>query len=162
NAQCGTRQFCIMDSGLCQGTGHCNPIGNCGSCSAPGSTCTVCGCDGNTYPNMQTACLASATMVSVMGAGCGETIDTDGGRGAGGASDGGAPRLVTLCGSSNDCGAGQLCCAITGFCYPTSDPDQCRMPPPGTRFPCTSDAQCNSSEYCLGDGCSGPGGCVTM
>jgi len=62
NAQCGTRQFCIIDSGLCQGIGHCNPIGNCGSCSATGSTCKVCGCDGNTYPDMQTACLASATM----------------------------------------------------------------------------------------------------
>lgn len=162
NAQCGARQFCIIDSGFCQGTGHCNPIGNCGSCSASGSTCRVCGCDGNTYPNIQTACLASATMVSIWGAGCGETIDTDGGRGAGGASDGGAPRLVTLCGSSNDCKAGELCCPITGLCYPTSDPDQCRMPPPGTRFPCTSDAQCNSSEYCSGDGCSGPGGCVVM
>jgi hypothetical protein len=67
-----------------------------------------------------------------------------------------------LCGTSSDCSSGELCCAITGRCYPTTDPDQCRMPPPGTRVPCTSDAQCSSYEYCLGDGCSGPGGCVSM
>lgn len=160
NAQCGSREFCQLDSAnrLCQGQGHCNPIGNCGACFSTEGLCKVCGCDGNTYPDMQTACLAGANMVGVQGGGCGETIQIDG---AGGSSSS-TPRFVTPCGTSQHCKTGELCCSITGLCYPASDPDRCRVPPPGTRFPCTSNDQCESYEYCLGDGCSGPGGCVPL
>lgn len=153
NAQCQSGWFCQKDVGACQGTGHCNPIGNCGSCGG----CKVCGCDGNTYPDIQTACLASASWVTSEG-GCGETIQIDG---AGGAT-GSAPRFATPCGKAQDCKTGELCCMITRYCYPASDPDRCRTPPPGTRFPCTADDQCSFYEYCLGDGCTGPGGCVSL
>jgi hypothetical protein len=154
NAHCQDRQFCSLESGLCQGTGHCNPIGNCGSCTG-GDACRVCGCDGNTYPDIQTACLAGASVVAPSGGGCGETISIGGG------GAGGEVRLVTPCGTSDDCSQTDLCCSITGRCYPASDPDQCRLPPLGTSFPCTSNLQCEANEYCYAaDGCSTPGGCV--
>jgi hypothetical protein len=149
----------MLDGGLCQGTGHCNPIGNCGECSG-GAICRVCGCDGNTYPDIQTACLAGTNVVNVHGGGCGETVQTGGG-GAGGTGE--QPiRSFTPCGSSAHCAADELCCSITGFCFPASDADQCRQPPLGTRFPCTTDEQCYPGEYCFGEGCSGPGGCVSL
>lgn len=69
-------------------------------------------------------------------------------------------REHTLCAVDSNCGSDQKCCPITGFCYPSSDPDQCRLPPEGTRSPCTSDAQCREYEYCFAEGCDGPGGCV--
>lgn len=151
NAQCEPGWFCERDSrNSCQGSGHCNPIGNCGGCGA----CRVCGCDGNTYPDIQTACLASANFVTSE-AGCGETIQT-----VGTGVNAGSTRYATPCGKSEDCSTGELCCMITRYCYPASDPDRCREPPAGTRFPCTADDQCHFFEYCLGDGCSGPGGCV--
>lgn len=151
NAQCQTGWFCERDSrNSCQGTGHCNPIGNCGNCGG----CKLCGCDGNTYPDMATACLASANFVTTE-AGCGETIVT---KGTG--VNAGSTRYATPCGKPSDCGTDQLCCMITHYCYPASDPDRCRTPPPGTTFPCTADDQCPFFYYCQGDGCSGPGGCV--
>lgn len=151
NAQCQAGWFCERDSrNSCQGTGHCNPIGNCGNCGG----CRLCGCDGNTYPDMATACRASANFVTTE-AGCGETIVT---KGTG--VNAGSTRYATPCGKDQDCASGELCCMITHYCYPASDPDRCRTPPPGTTFPCTADDQCPFFYYCQGDGCSGPGGCV--
>jgi hypothetical protein len=157
NADCDAGYFCQIESGLCQGTGHCHPIDNCGGCSDSGTGfCKVCGCDGNTYANFQTACLARTNVVSVSGGGCGETVMSGGGGSSAGV------RTHKLCAVDSNCGADETCCTITGFCYPTSDPDQCRIPPEGTRLPCTSDAQCADYEYCFGEGCSGPGGCKSL
>jgi hypothetical protein len=151
NAQCQPGWFCERDSRVsCAGIGHCNPIGNCGNCGG----CRLCGCDGNTYPDQATACLASANFVTTE-AGCGETIVT-----TGTGVNAGSTRYATPCGKNQDCASGELCCMITRYCYPASDPDRCRTPPPGTQFPCTADDQCGFFYYCLGDGCSGPGGCV--
>ncbi|HEY3498293.1 MAG TPA: hypothetical protein VGK73_26545 [Polyangiaceae bacterium] len=148
NAHCGERQFCKLDNGLCQGAGYCNPIGNCGGCAG---ACEICGCDGNTYPNYQTACLASTNTVSIYGGGCGEIVEV---------GDEGEPvRQRRACGKQGDCVDGEACCAITGFCYDAREPDLCRMPPEGTNFPCLTDEQCLPYHYCAADGCSGPGGC---
>ena len=154
NAQCGEREFCMLDSGLCQGSGHCNPIGNCGGCFGEGDNCRVCGCDGNDYPDQQTACLARANVVNGVHARCGEAVDVGGG------GSGGAVQRLTPCGNDDQCSASDLCCPITGLCYPESDAGRCRTPPDGTRFPCTSNDQCYEGEYCAGEGCSGPGGCA--
>ena len=144
----------MADTQLCQGTGHCQPIDNCGSC---GGACTVCGCDGNTYPDIQTACRAGVNAIPVGASGaCGEP------RLVGGGGTSGAGRELTPCAHDAQCGAGEACCAITGLCYPPSDPDRCRLPPPGTTFPCTANDQCWEGEYCLGDGCNGSGGCVRL
>lgn len=157
NADCDSGYFCQLENGLCQGTGHCHPIDNCGGCLDGGAgTCKVCGCDGNTYLNSQTACLARTNVVGWGGAGCGETVTSGGG------GSGGEIREHTLCAVDSHCEADDKCCSITGLCYPASDPDQCRLPPEGTRAPCTSNAQCASYEYCRGEGCSGPGGCVSL
>jgi hypothetical protein len=152
----------MTDTGLCRANGHCQPIDNCGSCSGDPGMCKVCGCDGNTYPDQQTACRAGTNALSSYhGAGCGETIEIGGG-GAGGRGD--APPLrVTPCGTDANCPSGQRCCSITAVCYPADDPDRCRLPPLGTRFPCTANDQCfQGSEYCKGNGCTGPGGCAPL
>ena len=163
NAHCAANEFCMSEDGrICQTSGHCQPIDNCGFCSGGLEACKVCGCDGNTYPDTQTACRAGTnTLMSYHGAGCGETIDVGGG---GGGGRGPAPPLrVTPCGTDANCPSGQICCAITAICYPADDPARCRPTPPGTRFPCTADDQCfQGAEYCKGDGCTGPGGCVSL
>ncbi|HEV8551439.1 MAG TPA: hypothetical protein VGQ57_20470 [Polyangiaceae bacterium] len=172
NAHCEPGWFCTVESGLCQDEGHCEPISNCGSCDDRGDgACRVCGCDGNTYPNVQTACRAG-TFAIYSGAGCGEPVDIGAGgasAGAGGTSGAGGtagsggsgPTTVIPCGKDGDCRqAGARCCAITGRCYPGDEPGKCTTPPPGTRFPCTTNADCFDFEICMGDGCSGPGGCV--
>ena len=170
SAHCDPQFYCALDYGeLCGGVGHCQPISNCGSCGGGGeepNPCRLCGCDGNTYPNVQTACLARAS-IAYQGAECGETVQAGGGTagasGAGGSSNS-PPRTVTPCGTNDDCTlAGDACCTITNRCYPKSDPGQCAEPPPGTRFPCTSNAQCQANEMCVGDGgCDTPGGCVPL
>jgi hypothetical protein len=157
NAHCERTEYCQIESGLCQGTGHCHPIDNCGRCMSDDDRCKLCGCDGNTYPDQQTACLARANVVAVFGAACGETVTDDGNGGGTGRT-----RTLTPCASDEQCPDSELCCGITGVCYPTSDPDRCRPPPEGTTYPCTSDAQCPAYQYCLGDGCDGPGGCVRL
>lgn len=151
NADCNEWEFCQLDNPrLCQGTGHCQPIGNCGGCGS----CVLCACDGNTYPDFQTACLARTSFTQTWGAGCGESVTTGGG-GAGGEAT-----SVTACGRDADCGSGERCCSITALCYPLSDPGRCRMPPDGTSFPCTDNAQCRAGEFCAGEGCDNPGGCM--
>lgn len=92
----------------------------------------------------------------VSGAGCGETVVI----GAAGAGSEATPeRTYTACATSSNCPDGSECCALTSRCYPSSDPEQCRLPPPGTTRACTADDQCEPYQYCAGDGCSGPGGC---
>jgi hypothetical protein len=151
NADCSAIEFCRPDNAeLCQGSGHCVPIGNCGSCS--GAECAVCACDGNSYPDVQTACLSRAAVPSRRGA-CGVPT-TVGGGGAGGAAT-----TITPCGTDADCTGDELCCPITALCYPQSEPGRCQRPPAGTSFPCTANEQCEPEQYCVGDGCSGPGGC---
>jgi hypothetical protein len=159
NAHCEANEFCMnAGSAICQSSGHCQPIGNCGYCAGEPGQCRVCGCDGNTYPDVQTACRAGARVLPYHGGGCGEAIDYGGGA----AGNGTVPPLrVTPCGTDANCPSGQRCCAITALCYPPEEPGRCVPPPPGTRFPCTADDQCfPGSEFCSGEGCSGPGGCV--
>jgi hypothetical protein len=157
NAHCAEGEYCMLDEYLlCQGSGHCQPISNCGECQDSGTgACRLCACDGNTYPNVQTACRAGANAV-VQGAGCGETV-TIGAAGAG--SDATPERTYVACATDSNCPDGSECCALTSRCYPSSDPEQCRLPPPGTTRACTASEQCDPHEYCAGDGCSGPGGC---
>jgi hypothetical protein len=161
SAQCEPGEFCQLDSLTCLGTGHCQSIGNCGFCGAddtvPDNPCRVCACDGNTYPNFQTACLAGVNALNATGAGCGETA-TEGG--AGSSSIG--PKPVTPCGHDGQCPSGSFCCALAARCYPEADRDICVTPPPGTRIACNTTQDCSGLEYCKGEGCDGPGGCVAM
>jgi len=153
NGDCESFEFCRADNRqMCQGPGHCMPVVNCGGCGV-GGDCTVCGCDGNTYPDFQTACAAGVNTTITPGA-CGVPTTV------GGAGAGGAAQTVTPCGTDDSCGAGERCCAITAVCYPESDPGRCQVPPAGSSYPCSSNDQCGPSEYCLAAGCSGPGGCV--
>jgi hypothetical protein len=160
NSHCTERQFCQMDTLSCLGSGHCQPRANCGSCFGE---CTVCGCDGNTYPDQQTACLAGA-QVLLMGA-CGEPVSNGAGGGAGtgggAGSGGGTPRVKIPCGYSDQCPADQVCCARFGECM-IGDPQLCTEPPEGASRPCKTDDHCEPYEYCLGEGCEGPGGCVSI
>ena len=158
NSHCTARQFCQMDTPTCLGTGHCNPRTNCGGC---GGDCAICGCDGNTYPDQQTACLAGA---NVLGRGaCGVPTETGGGGSGGSGPDGGAPVRVRIpCAHSEQCPEDQVCCPRYGECVLGDAPYLCSEAPPGTRKPCTVDEQCEPHEYCLGEGCSGPGGCVNV
>jgi hypothetical protein len=152
SAQCGENEYCQVDGLSCQGTGHCQPIDNCGGCDG---TCKVCGCDGNTYPNPQTACRAGVNAVGMTGVGCGET-GMEGGAG----SSSIPPRNYTACGQDEQCPSGSFCCSMVGRCYADADRDICVPPPPGTRIACRTTENCGDLEYCIGDGCSGPGGCV--
>jgi len=112
----------------------------------------MCGCDGVTYPDVQTAC---ALGVTIIGTGkCGETQTI----GAGGESAG---KVLTYCATSSMCPSGQECCSITGQCYDSTKPELCAPPPDGTKFPCLDDSQCITPyEYCYAATCDGPGGCV--
>jgi len=152
NADCAAGEFCGSDRGFCLGAGHCAQRGNCGSCSSstPGA-CTVCGCDGVNYPDIQSSCLAGVRAVAAAQRACG-TAPTD--------PDAGLARIP--CATAAQCPAGQSCCAITGVCFETACSACCREPPAGTRFPCVTNAQCQRGEFCRGDGCDTPGGCVLI
>jgi hypothetical protein len=161
SAQCEPNEFCMTEGVLCVGSGHCQPIDNCGSCggdpSLPENPCRICGCDGNTYPDMQTMCRAGVNGVGQSGVGCGET----GMEGGGGSSSTG-PRPFTVCGNDAQCPSGSFCCTLNARCYAESDRDICIPPPPGARIACKTTENCGDLEYCRGDGCDGPGGCVWM
>ncbi len=159
DADCAESEFCRSDQGLCLGAGHCASRDACGECitSIPGA-CTVCGCDGVNYPNSQTACRLGVRAVESVGGACGG--NRPGSPDAGFYGDGGTARIP--CANSTHCPAAQSCCAITGVCFETGCSACCRQPPPGTSFPCITNAQCRSDEYCRGEGCDTPGGCVRI
>jgi hypothetical protein len=149
NSQCPTGEYCMpTNPQLCLGPGFCQSTSNCGTSSGM----PMCGCDGITYPDIQTACAAG---VRIIGDGvCGETQTV----GAGGGASG---KTITYCATSAMCPAGQECCSITGQCYDPSQPVLCSFPPEGTSFPCIDDSQCYAgAEYCYAEGCDDPGGCV--
>ena len=151
NSQCGSGEYCMPSNpALCLGPGFCQSKSNCGTSSGE----PLCGCNGVTYPDVQTACGAG---VRIVGPGaCGETQTV----GAGGGASG---KTVTYCATSAVCPDGQQCCAITGQCYDISEPVLCSFPPEGTTFPCIDDTQCyGGSEYCYAEGCDSPGGCVKL
>jgi hypothetical protein len=151
NQHCETGEFCMLDGVLCVGSGHCQPIDNCGTCSG----CRVCGCDGNTYPDIQTACRAGANAIGPSLAGCGEP-QTEGGAGA---STIGMREFI-VCAHDGHCPSESFCCAMAARCYFEADRDICIPPPDGTRIACRTTENCGDGEYCLGEGCDGPGGCV--
>ncbi len=149
SSQCAADEFCApANTSLCLGPGFCQSKSNCGTSSGK----EMCGCNGKTYPNVQTAC---AEGVAIIGTGaCGETQTV-------GAAGGSAGKTVTYCATSDMCPAGEECCSITGQCYDPSEPVLCSFPPEGTSVPCVDDSQCfEGFEYCKKDGCDGPGGCI--
>lgn len=160
NSQCGLGEFCMLDGLSCQGTGHCQPTGDCGSCSGsnnePSPACRVCGCDGNTYPSQQDACRAGANALWTQ-VGCGEPA-TEGGAGASSIP----MRTYVPCGHDGQCPSGNFCCAIDSRCHAEADREICVPPPPGARFACRTTADCGDREYCSGEGCDARGGCVQL
>jgi hypothetical protein len=122
---------------------------NCGTSSGT----PVCGCDGVTYKDVQTACRAGVATIGRFGA-CG-VVNQPGSTGAEAVH-----HTVTFCGQDKQCPSGQTCCAIYGTCLDPSVPYLCSFPPAGTRVPCLQDLDCRDGEFCQGDGCSAPGGCV--
>jgi hypothetical protein len=147
SAQCAPDEFCNPGTAsLCLTQGYCTPKANCGS-SSGGS---FCGCDGVTYPDIQTACLAG---VHVIGFGA---------CGAQGEGGGSPTSPVVYCGNADVCPDGQDCCAITGKCYDPAEPGLCAYPPPGASLPCLENADCPSTAYCKREGCDGPGGCFSL
>ena len=149
SSQCNPGEYCATQE-LCLGPGLCQSLTNCGSSSGM----PMCGCDGVTYPDVQTACAVGVTIVGPGECGKPQVI------GAGGSSAG---KTVTYCATAAQCAAGEACCSITGQCHDASEPALCAFPPEGTTFPCVDDSQCYEGyEYCHGDGCSGPGGCKAI
>ena len=148
NADCTANQFCGSNT-ACLGPGQCMDRANCGTSTGP----PFCGCDGVTYKDVQTACRAGMATIGRLGA-CG-VVNPPGSDAAGGLR-----KPVTFCGQDAQCPSGQTCCAIYGTCVDPSLPYLCSPPPPGTRVPCLQDLDCRDREFCQGDGCSGPGGCV--
>ncbi len=150
NAQCAPSEFCMASrGGACLAPGQCTQRSNCGGCS--GTPCEICGCDGVTYPNIQTACLAG---VSVGAPGpCRVGVDSHG--------DAAAGALRIGCGSNTDCPESMVCCLITASCVDPTCAACCLFPPPGSRISCRSNDDCMpEGEYCGGSGCGTPGGCV--
>jgi hypothetical protein len=147
NTDCARDEYC-ENHALCLGVGYCVSRTNCPTSSGM----AVCGCNGITYPNLQSACFAG-TRIAGSGS-CGETRL----EGAGGSSAG---TLVTTCARSSDCPGGQACCALTGRCYAAGREAICTEPPPGSDRACLDDSDCLDEDVCLGDGCEGLGGCVS-
>jgi Cys-rich repeat protein len=150
NSHCAAGEYCDPGAGLpCGGPGFCQSRTNCGS--SWGSP--LCGCDGKTYPNLQTACLAGVRTVG--GGRCGATINI----GQGGNSAG---ITRTLCGQDSQCPSGERCCHLTGFCYDDAHAALCATPPPGTNYPCITNQDCFTGDFCDAPSCDGPGGCKQM
>ena len=150
NADCSPTQFCSTSQPLtCLGPGTCESRSNCGFSSGT----ELCGCDGITYPDVQTACRAGVRVIATNA--CGSPVDQ------GTPGDLGPRDPVIYCGTSGQCPQGQACCAITNRCYDASLPYLCTFPPPGTSLSCLEDRQCPGSQFCFGAGCSGEGGCVS-
>jgi hypothetical protein len=152
NADCQDTEYCetpnnmIGASNFCGGAGFCQSRYNCGSTAGQ----EFCGCDGRTYPDLQTAC-AFGVRLGSRGA-CGTEASPGGGASGG--------RTITPCGADSQCKSGQHCCAITGLCYADDEPALCGYPPPGASRACYTSADCDpETEYCAADGCEAPGGC---
>jgi hypothetical protein len=152
NAHCESGEYCHQSAfRFCEGSGFCQSRSEC-----PHGGDRVCACDGNSYADVGTACRSGTNVPQFRGGECGDTIDLNGG-------EDGPPRLATLCGVDEHCPVGMRCCALTRICYPVSDPDRCSEPPEGTYYPCTADDQCHPVyEFCSGEGCEGPGGCLNL
>jgi hypothetical protein len=152
SSQCAPGEYCEpSNDSLCLGPGFCVSKTNCGWSSPPAA---LCGCNGVTYPDVQTACAAGVSLIG--DAACGEPVTV----GAGGGSSG---KTVTFCATGAQCAPGEQCCGITGLCYDPSKPVLCSFPPAGTSVPCIDDTQCiQGVEYCKGPGCTEPGGCALI
>jgi hypothetical protein len=160
NLDCPAGSFCAAAAGAsCVGPGRCIPRDNCGSCSGSGDGCQVCGCDGMTYPSVQSACLAGVRTAGSTGA-CGVPQTNVPYPGADAGPRGFPTRIP--CATSAQCPGAQQCCPLTGVCFDAACPGCCRTPPAGTDFPCTSDAECYPTQYCRGEGCGTPGGCAVI
>lgn len=158
HADCGPEEYCrAAPSSFCFGPGHCQPRSNCGSCNGDFGVCAVCGCDGNSYPSIQSACRAGVRTAGARGA-CGMGFVT------GNPFDAGvrAAPLRHPCAYDAQCPTGLRCCQSLGVCVDPACPTCCRTPPPGTDFPCERDDQCYPSQYCAGEGCGTPGGCALV
>jgi hypothetical protein len=156
NADCAADEYCetngyaVGGRSLCGGTGFCQSRSNCGVSQGM----EYCGCDGRTYPNVQTACYYGTRIAQPGACGSQQTI------GGGGASSG---RTFTVCGADSQCPSGSRCCAITGLCYTDAEAGLCAYPPEGTSRACLTNADCFSdTEYCAGTGCGTPGGCKSV
>jgi hypothetical protein len=125
----------------CLGPGQCEPPeGNtCGSSSGE----TICGCDGNTYPNIQSLCPLHLRLA---------------GDGTCGHQRPGEPASHIVCGVDSNCPEGFQCCGLTDRCFDPTRPANCAVPPKGTRYSCTDDSDCPDS-FCYAPTCGGPKGC---
>lgn len=186
NADCAPDELCersdifAEDDAItvaCGGAiGHCVPVREAEACGGFGRG--VCGCDGRTYPN---PCSASRAGVRVSwNRPCGdplgeETFACDEGHPTcpdGWHCDFAAGTCVdehpfVACGTDAQCPEGLTCCEVVGACTPSDCPDCCYVPPPGTSFPCRTDADCDvlpsdmGELFCGGgESCDAPAGCV--
>jgi hypothetical protein len=148
NADCAANEFCSSLSS-CLGPGFCADRDNCGtSWGAP-----FCGCDGFNYTNVQTACHDGVSTLGRVGV-CGSVVDEP-------PMPGDVPHdPIINCGRDDQCPTGLTCCPIYGRCLDPAVPLLCTPPPAGASRPCLTDQQCDPGEFCNGDGCMGPGGCV--
>jgi hypothetical protein len=150
NADCSASEFCSPIS-RCLGPGVCADRNNCGT--STGSP--WCGCDGFNYADVQTACRLGVATLGRVGF-CGSIVEP-------GAfpEDPGPHDPIIYCGRDDQCPAGLTCCQIYGRCLDPKVPLLCGPPPADDASrPCLTDRQCDPGEFCEGDGCSGPGGCV--
>ena len=147
NTHCDSDETCERAGYICLGPGFCTPRTSCGL-----GRFDVCGCNGVTYPDVESACAAGTR--SLHSAGCGQTpftVDA-------------APGAV-LCGLDSQCPSGSKCCAITGRCYEATRPGLCVFPPAGSSIPCLDDSDCSLNARgdfgtCVTGCTGGPGGCA--
>ena len=142
NADCPASELCLAypSFGLCAGAGNCYPRDACAGIS--NDSVPVCGCNGRNYQNARSAC-ADGVRLNTFGGMCGQ----------------GSVVGLVPCGADSQCPAGDMCCAITGFCTPLSHAAACVMPPPGASRACIDASDCESHYFCDGIGCSGVGAC---
>ncbi len=169
---CTSSEYCVAQ--FCLGPGVCWPRSSTGGCwtnqgprpdpgqprpdPPPGTVCQVCGCDGVTYAAPQIASRAGARVAGEGACGMPNSVTSA----DSGTTAGQTRRPQIPCGNDSQCGAGQRCCSILGACVDSTCATCCRFPPSGARWPCRDDLDCGRIEYCAGDGCGTPGGCVNV